>query len=60
MTASPHDPVVTSARAVPAEGARCGVVSCVECGAALWLDPGDEVSTVETHVAWHQRLNGRD
>jgi hypothetical protein len=47
------------ARPVAAEGARCAVATCAECGAALWLDPADEVSPVETHVAWHLRLNGR-
>ena len=50
---TPAPSPITAYRAVPAEGARIGLVSCRICGAALVLDPGDTESVVERHVAWH-------
>jgi hypothetical protein len=44
---------ITAARAFMAEGARIALCSCRICGAALVLDPGDQESVVELHVAWH-------
>lgn len=44
---------ITAARAFEAEGARIALCSCRICGAALVLDPGDDESVIERHVAWH-------
>jgi len=44
---------ITSARAWTAEGARVALASCVMCGAALLLDPGNTLDVVDVHVAWH-------
>jgi hypothetical protein len=48
---------LTGARAVPAEGARVGFVSCLRCGAALLLDPDDSDNVIELHREWHARLD---
>jgi hypothetical protein len=50
---TPAPSPITSARAWEAEGARVALASCVICGAALLLDPGDTVGVVEVHVSWH-------
>ena len=47
----------SGARAILAEGARVGVVTCKQCGAALFLDPGDEFDVLQLHRDWHSRLN---
>ena len=46
----------TMLRAVPAEGARVGIVSCLVCGAALTLDPEDTVDVRQLHREWHEGL----
>jgi len=46
-------PKMSAARAWTAEGARVALVTCLDCGAAVLLDPGDEVSAWELHVGWH-------
>jgi hypothetical protein len=53
MSEHPAPSPITPARAWQAEGARVALVSCVICGAALLLDPGDPISAVEVHVGWH-------
>ena len=50
------DPLVTDATAIPAEGARVGLVSCLLCGAALLLDPRETLDTVAAHMTWHEGL----
>jgi hypothetical protein len=46
----------TPVRPVTAEGARCGVATCLVCGAAVWLDPSDSVSALQLHRDWHRTL----
>lgn len=44
----------TGARAFAAEGARVGIMTCLECGAALFIDPTDKVSAIDLHDEWHK------
>lgn len=37
-----------------AEGARCGLMVCDECGAAILLDPRDEINRPDQHRKWHE------
>jgi hypothetical protein len=53
---APHGLRLTSMRAVPADGARVGIVSCLECGAALLIDPADSDNVVALHRDFHERL----
>lgn len=46
----------TEARAIAAEGARVGIVTCKLCGSALLIDPADKESFVAAHVRWHDSL----
>jgi hypothetical protein len=55
----PAPPPITSARPWEAEGARVALVSCVQCGAALLLDPGNEFDVIDRHVSWHINLRAR-
>lgn len=43
----------TKARAVVGEGARIGIITCLDCGAALVLDPNDDFDVVALHDNWH-------
>jgi hypothetical protein len=48
---------VPSYRAIPAEGARVGITSCLDCGAALMIDPDDYLQGIDVpaiHIAWHE------
>lgn len=48
---------MTGLRAWEALGTRVGIVSCLECGAALIIDPDDAkggVNVVEIHREWHR------
>jgi hypothetical protein len=45
----------TEARAIPAEGARCGIITCKECGAAIFIDPDDGFSPKAIHDDWHKK-----
>lgn len=46
----PHDaPTVVSA-----EGMRVGLTTCRVCGAALLLDPREDVSPLDVHYIWHR------
>jgi len=49
----PHD----APTAIMAEGARVGLTTCRVCGAALLLDPREDVSPLDVHYLWH-RSNG--
>jgi hypothetical protein len=44
-------------RAVAAEGARIGLLSCHICGAAIVVDPSDDVDRPQLHMDWHQELD---
>lgn len=44
----------SEATVVVAEGARVGVVTCDQCGAAILLDPRDTTDRCERHVEWHR------
>lgn len=47
----------TKHRAIAAEGARVGIVSCKLCGAALILDPADtSFDPLDKHIQWHHRV----
>jgi hypothetical protein len=46
----------STARAIAAEGARCGIVICRRCGVALLLDPDEKVNVLQVHEAWHDAL----
>lgn len=54
MTAPPDPANYTPARPVTAEGARIAFVSCLRCGSALVLDPGDPVNVLVLHESWHR------
>jgi hypothetical protein len=43
----------TPPRALAAEGARCGLVTCLWCGATLLLDPDSEMNVLVMHAEWH-------
>lgn len=46
----------TKYRPVVAEGARIGVYSCLICGSAVVLDPGDRTDMGRLHYQWHLQL----
>lgn len=46
----------TKATAFEAESARVAIITCVVCGAAILLDPRDDVNMRDLHDAWHQDL----
>lgn len=48
-------PMFTPARAIPAEGARVGIVTCRVCGCALLLDPDDYDDVLMHHRFYHSR-----
>lgn len=50
----------TLPRALEAEGARIGIITCEKCGAALVLDPDDEFEVQERHRDWHREQEGAD
>ena len=39
-------------RAWAAEGARVAIVTCLRCGAAVFIDPSEDAMTL--HERWHQ------
>ena len=44
----------TEYTAVPAEGARVALLSCLTCGALVMVDPRDNESMPDKHTAWHR------
>lgn len=34
---------------------ECWIVNCMECGAAIFLDPRDEIMSAKIHSAWHDK-----
>ena len=54
------NPGVTPATIWAAEGARVGLVTCLECGAALLLDPRSEFDVPMRHALWHADPLNRD
>ena len=50
------DDQFTQATVLAAEGARVGIVTCRECGAAILLDPRDTIDPLLQHRAWHEAL----
>lgn len=50
-----YGPEWWAVRVVAAEGARIGFMPCVVCGAAVMVDPADDVNRVEQHREWHER-----
>jgi hypothetical protein len=56
---SAWDEWLSPMRAVAAEGARIGFVTCLECGAALMLDPAAPISVPRLHADWHAAQNDR-
>jgi hypothetical protein len=42
----------------PAEGARVGIVTCDDCGAAILVDPRDTTNRPDQHAAWHAAHDG--
>ena len=44
----------TEYTAVPAEGARVALLSCLTCGALVMVDPRDKESMPDKHTAWHR------
>lgn len=50
-------PFFTGYRPFAAEGARVGIMSCLSCGAAILIDPGDEVDMAALHLRWHEENN---
>jgi hypothetical protein len=47
----------TDARALAAEGARVGLVTCKTCGSALVIDMADDFNVLETHAEWHRSVD---
>ena len=56
MTSLTFDERFTSATMIEAEGARIGIVTCKECGAAIMLDPRDTIYPLRQHHEWHKAL----
>lgn len=51
------DITFTGYRPFVAEGARCGIITCEVCGAALLLDPSDQFDVKQRHREWHKNQN---
>lgn len=49
-----YDKHFEPATAVSAEGARIGIATCKECGAAIMLDPRDSMNRARQHHEWHE------
>lgn len=47
----------SSATAWPAEGARVGLVTCLDCGAAILVDPRAIFDPMHAHDLFHDRLD---
>ena len=45
--------------AIAAEGARIGLATCRACGAAIMVDPRDDVDAMELHTRWHRETSER-
>ena len=43
----------TTGAPIQSEGARCGLVTCLRCGAALLLDERDGQNPLAVHMRWH-------
>ena len=43
----------TAPTIVLAEGARVGIVTCTDCGAAILLDPRADEDYLALHRRWH-------
>lgn len=43
--------------ALNAEGARIGLATCKECGAAILIDPRDKTNYAKKHVEWHAEID---
>lgn len=41
--------------AIAAEGARIGLATCKICGAAVMIDPRDQVNRARQHAEWHEK-----
>lgn len=39
------------------EGARVGFSTCLVCGAAILIHPGDEFDACTLHRRWHEEAN---
>lgn len=48
-----YDENFEPATVVMAEGARIGIATCKHCGAAVMLDPRDQINRIRQHVEWH-------
>ena len=46
-------PNYTRATIINAESARVGISTCLTCGAAILLDPRDQVDARALHTKWH-------
>lgn len=49
----------TEATVIEAEGARVMLVNCMNCGAAILIDPRDRFSMKDIHDRWHSELSRR-
>lgn len=45
----------TDPTVVLAGGVLVQIVSCLSCGAAVLLDPRDDLPMMDVHLAWHVR-----
>lgn len=50
------DQGTSGVRAIQAEGARIGLVTCKTCGASLLLDPADDFNVFDLHNTWHEQV----
>lgn len=55
-------PKYTGYRAIQAEGARVGFITCLACGVALLIDPSDKFDVKKLHDEFHRRAvsSGRE
>lgn len=51
-----YDQHFEPATAVMAEGARVGFATCKLCGAAVLLDPRDNLNRARQHYEWHTAM----
>lgn len=50
----------TACTAMESEGARVGLTSCRECGAAILIDPRDKENFARLHHEWHERNRSQE
>jgi hypothetical protein len=53
----PEEHWIPGARAVPAEGARVGFMTCTLCGVSVMIDPATPFDVIQRHEQWHASMD---